>query len=616
MEPLGIKQRPLDSSILAEHEGEAFCRTCHKKMWGPTGYGYASGLLVPEGPESQFKQSIGQPVNSSGSVGDDDDNGDGVSAYNTLDDAVNRNSDHGGSKLTHEALSRATIEETEEQRRERLIPVNATLKKRNSLDMIREQAEASRRAYDDAHAQRVASKFGRINPTLTGGSTSSIGSGSGAGGSLSMIDANQSDRLSVNSDSSSAFGSTMATTSSPAPSLSSITSSISSQPPGSIPTKSLFLNQSYRGTSTSTTSSSYSQHHQQQQQDSESEYARSRQALSFQTGAPAFQRSAPSPSPISPVSSSGPPSLPKRDQQQTSISPSTTGAQADDSFMDYMPIRVVARKDEPAASTASPTTAKSFGNAVHPDEWDDDVPKKDFSTRNQVPLYQQRLSQPPVQREKEPTPPVSSGSTSSGAGRLMNEADRWTMREQEERQKQAAAKSSSSNTVEEDEWDAEPTPTIPSKPQSLSYMPARHGSSATNRTWTPSVSTGSESLSSPGANSAQDQQSPTKPLTPNTSYYRSGGMMTPKKFGSSLGGGGDICPRCQKTVYAAESALAPGGSKYHKMCLRCVQCSKSLDSTNMTDRQGVPYCKTCYGKAFGAHGYGYGGGASVLHTEL
>ena len=92
--------------------------------------------------------------------------------------------------------------------------------------------------------------------------------------------------------------------------------------------------------------------------------------------------------------------------------------------------------------------------------------------------------------------------------------------------------------------------------------------------------------------------------------------MTPKKIGASFGGGGDICPRCQKTVYHAESALAPGGAKYHKLCLRCVECSKSLDSTNMTDRQGQPYCKTCYGKAFGAKGYGYGSGASMLHTEL
>ncbi|KAK3844937.1 MAG: hypothetical protein J3R72DRAFT_397655 [Linnemannia gamsii] len=104
--------------------------------------------------------------------------------------------------------------------------------------------------------------------------------------------------------------------------------------------------------------------------------------------------------------------------------------------------------------------------------------------------------------------------------------------------------------------------------------------------------------------------------TPKTSYYRSSGLMTPKKMTASFGGGGDICPRCQKTVYHAESALAPGGAKYHKLCLRCVECSKSLDSTNMTDRQGTPYCKTCYSKAWGAKGYGYGGGASMLHTEL
>ncbi|KAK3821980.1 MAG: hypothetical protein JOS17DRAFT_688121 [Linnemannia elongata] len=113
----------------------------------------------------------------------------------------------------------------------------------------------------------------------------------------------------------------------------------------------------------------------------------------------------------------------------------------------------------------------------------------------------------------------------------------------------------------------------------------------------------------------QDEQ-PAFTTTPKTSYYRSGGLMTPKKMTTSFGGGGDICPRCQKTVYHAESALAPGGAKYHKLCLRCVECSKSLDSTNMTDRQGTPYCKACYSKAWGAKGYGYGSGASMLHTEL
>ncbi|KAK9708432.1 hypothetical protein K7432_009651 [Basidiobolus ranarum] len=85
-----------------------------------------------------------------------------------------------------------------------------------------------------------------------------------------------------------------------------------------------------------------------------------------------------------------------------------------------------------------------------------------------------------------------------------------------------------------------------------------------------------------------------------------------RKF--NLGGGGDICPRCQKTVYAAESAMG-AGVKYHKLCLRCSECSRSLDSTNMREREGTLYCKPCYAKLYGPKGYGYGEGAAFLTTE-
>ncbi|CAJ0831650.1 1787_t:CDS:2 [Entrophospora sp. SA101] len=33
----------LDSFTLAEHEGEAYCKVCHGRRYGPKGYGFASG---------------------------------------------------------------------------------------------------------------------------------------------------------------------------------------------------------------------------------------------------------------------------------------------------------------------------------------------------------------------------------------------------------------------------------------------------------------------------------------------------------------------------------------------------------------------------------------------
>ncbi|CAG8772388.1 15856_t:CDS:2, partial [Racocetra persica] len=76
----------------------------------------------------------------------------------------------------------------------------------------------------------------------------------------------------------------------------------------------------------------------------------------------------------------------------------------------------------------------------------------------------------------------------------------------------------------------------------------------------------------------------------------------------------DVCPRCSKAVYAAEAVMG-AGIKYHKLCLRCETCSKLLNSTNMTDREGKLYCTSCYSREFGPKGYGYGGGAAFLTTE-
>lgn len=226
-------------------------------------------------------------------------------------------------------------------------------------------------------------------------------------------------------------------------------------------------------------------------------------------------------------------------------SPHTGDNQYDESYLEYAPIRIVARKEEPVAPT------------VADDEWDTE-PARD---KPQDPIYlsQYLKQQKHKEREQESTSPVPSSSFAR-PNQLLNETDRTSLREQEQ-QRQAKA---NSGAVELDEWDEEPTPSVPSKPLNLRYTP-------------------------------------------------SGVSMTSKK--PTFGGGGEICRRCQKIVYHAEQARAHG-SVYHKLCLRCAGCQKSVDATNMVDRQGTPYCTHCYSKEFGAKGYGYGSGAHVLHTEL
>lgn len=45
------------------------------------------------------------------------------------------------------------------------------------------------------------------------------------------------------------------------------------------------------------------------------------------------------------------------------------------------------------------------------------------------------------------------------------------------------------------------------------------------------------------------------------------------------GGGGDKCPRCQKTVYPAEK-LAACSASWHKGCFKCKTCKIILHLLN------------------------------------
>ncbi|KAJ7233386.1 hypothetical protein C8J57DRAFT_1382287 [Mycena rebaudengoi] len=65
--------------------------------------------------------------------------------------------------------------------------------------------------------------------------------------------------------------------------------------------------------------------------------------------------------------------------------------------------------------------------------------------------------------------------------------------------------------------------------------------------------------------------------------------------------GSAICPRCSKSVYAAEQTMGPGRKFYHKPCLSCMTCKKRLDSFTLLEHDQEPYCKSCHAKNFGTH---------------
>lgn len=59
----------------------------------------------------------------------------------------------------------------------------------------------------------------------------------------------------------------------------------------------------------------------------------------------------------------------------------------------------------------------------------------------------------------------------------------------------------------------------------------------------------------------------------------------------------DKCFKCSKPVYAMEKVVAIGKS-YHKTCLKCNACSRSVNNGNWCEHDGLPYCNNCYETKF------------------
>jgi len=73
----------------------------------------------------------------------------------------------------------------------------------------------------------------------------------------------------------------------------------------------------------------------------------------------------------------------------------------------------------------------------------------------------------------------------------------------------------------------------------------------------------------------------------------------------------ETCPRCNGKVFHAEKMMSKKHC-FHKKCFTCMECQRPLDSMTCCDSpEGEIFCKLCYGKNFGPHGYGFGGAGSV-----
>ncbi|KAM4665048.1 cysteine-rich protein 2 [Discoglossus pictus] len=75
------------------------------------------------------------------------------------------------------------------------------------------------------------------------------------------------------------------------------------------------------------------------------------------------------------------------------------------------------------------------------------------------------------------------------------------------------------------------------------------------------------------------------------------------------------CPKCDKTVYFAEKVTSLG-KDWHKFCLKCERCNKTLTPGGHAEHDGKPFChKPCYATLFGPKGVNIGGAGSYIYEK-
>uniref|UniRef100_W5NEY6 Cysteine rich protein 3 n=1 Tax=Lepisosteus oculatus TaxID=7918 RepID=W5NEY6_LEPOC len=73
------------------------------------------------------------------------------------------------------------------------------------------------------------------------------------------------------------------------------------------------------------------------------------------------------------------------------------------------------------------------------------------------------------------------------------------------------------------------------------------------------------------------------------------------------------CPRCEKPVFFAEK-VSSLGKNWHRFCLKCERCDKTLSAGGHAEHDGMPYChKPCYATLFGPKGVNIGGAGSYIY---
>eukprot|EP00090_Calanus_glacialis_P014120 TRINITY_DN22780_c0_g1_i3.p1 TRINITY_DN22780_c0_g1~~TRINITY_DN22780_c0_g1_i3.p1 ORF type:complete len:151 (+),score=41.96 TRINITY_DN22780_c0_g1_i3:76-528(+) len=61
------------------------------------------------------------------------------------------------------------------------------------------------------------------------------------------------------------------------------------------------------------------------------------------------------------------------------------------------------------------------------------------------------------------------------------------------------------------------------------------------------------------------------------------------------------CPACKKSVFAPEAYMASDRTPFHKACLKCSKCKKSLTPASLNEHEKKLFCPLCYEDMFNPH---------------
>uniref|UniRef100_A0A8C5U762 Cysteine-rich protein 2 n=1 Tax=Malurus cyaneus samueli TaxID=2593467 RepID=A0A8C5U762_9PASS len=74
-------------------------------------------------------------------------------------------------------------------------------------------------------------------------------------------------------------------------------------------------------------------------------------------------------------------------------------------------------------------------------------------------------------------------------------------------------------------------------------------------------------------------------------------------------------PICTSCLFPAEK-VSSLGKDWHKFCLKCERCNKTLTPGGHAEHDGKPFChKPCYATLFGPKGVNIGGAGSYIYDK-